>query len=408
MRPVRVLAALLLFALPAAADEVELVTGEVIRDCKIVAEGENYRIHKGPGSRLVNKVEVRKITYSDTPDDLYVKKAKELKDDDVAGHLKLAKWCRDMNLPARVTEEYGKVLAADPDHEEARAALGYQRHQGRWLTQDEINEAQGLVRHKGRWMTPEERDLDVVLEQLKETEKKYLSEVKKWIDQVASSSEEKRKEARESLAKLEDKYKVKYLVTGLRSSSPHLRLFSAEELRRIKDELLKTGDAGVLSAVKSLARMVIWDDSLDVRSASMKALGAIDHPKTADAFLPFLGEESTAARIRTEDCLSQFKSLRSVPPLIQLLERTTSTLAFIEQYEKQIAQIIKDSIVLKSGQKVMVPANVKISPTLFDPQSKRMLAEERDAVAAALRAISGQTFGADIPKWKAWYESAKK
>jgi DNA replication initiation complex subunit (GINS family) len=307
-----------------------------------------------------------------------------------------------------VTEVYQKIIAAEPDHEEARTALGYQRHQGKWLTQDEINEAQGLVRHKGKWMTPEERDLDVVLEQLKETEKKYFAEVKKWIDQVASSSEEKRKEAKESLAKLEDKFKVKYLVSGLRSSSPHLRLFAAEELRRVKDELVKTGDASVLSAVKSLARMVIWDESLDVRSASMKALGAIDHPKTADAFIPFLGEESTAARIRTEDALSQFKSLKSVPPLIQLLERTATTLAFIEQYEKQIAQVIKDSIVLKSGQKIIAPANIKISPTLFDPASKRMLAEERDAVASALRAISGQSFGPDVAKWKAWYESAKK
>ncbi len=404
----RTLAFLFALAAVACADEVELTNGEVIRDCKVVAEGDGYRIHKGPGSRWVARSEVKSITTAETLDDQYLKKSKDLKDDDVEGRLKLAKWCTDRGLPERAKDEYRKIIAAEPDHEDARTALGYQRHMGQWLTEEEINVAKGLVKHKGKWVTPEERDLDVALEQLKETEKKYYAEVKRWVDRLSSSDAGKVQEAKDSLGKLDDKYKVKHYVTALRSSSKGARLFAAEELRRIKDELNKTGDAAVLSAVKQLVRLNLWDESIDVRAATFRALDAIAHPQTGDCYIPYLAEESTLARMRAEDAIGHFKAVRAVPTMLVLLVRAGDTLRFIEQYEKQIAQVIKDTIVLKSGQKIIAPANVKIAPNLFDPESKRRLAEERDTIIAALRALSGQDYGADAAKWKAWYDAQKK
>jgi hypothetical protein len=407
-RVVRFLPVLLLLALPALADEVELSSGEVIRDCKVTEEGEYYRIAKGPGSRLVLKSDVRKVTYSETAEDAFQKKLKELKADDAEAHAALAKWCAENKLAKRAEEMWKRVIEIDPDHEEARGALGYQRHLGKWMTQDEIKEAQGLVRHKGRWVTPEERDLDIALEEQKELDKKYLSEVKKWVDRLSSSDEDKVKDAKANLAKLDDKYKVKPYLSVLRSSNQAVRLFAVTELTRIKDELLKASDATVVQAGKTLARLVVWDESLDVRAAAMKALGAVKHAETAVWFVPFLEEDSATARIRAEDAISQFPSLRAFLPLLGRLNGVRETLAFIAQYEKQAMSVIKGMLQLRNGQKVPLPPNLKFSGNLFDPEMKKRLGEEKESVLTALRAIAGQDFGEDVLKWKDWYDKAAK
>lgn len=393
---IRTIAALLLLASVAAADEVELVDGTKIEG-KVTDLGDSIKITKGGASITYPKSAVKKITYRKTAEELYAEKTKELKDDDLDGRVALAKWCLENKLSREAKAEWQKVVAIDPDHEEARSALGFAKYNGKWMTDDEIKTAQGLVKHKGKWMTPEERDLELALEEQKETDKKLLAEVKKWLDKVGSTKEEVRTEAKEKLAAIGDAYKKKAYLAGISSTNEHIRLHVTEELGRM----------GEKAASKPLARRLVWDAKEEIRAAALKALLAIGDPDTSLHLIPYLDEYQILARIRTEDALSYFKDLRAAMPLLVVLANAIDTLKFIEKYEGQMQQMVRRTMILKTGQKVIIPDNLNLTAEMFDAETKARLRTEKDSCATALRAITGQDFGEDVAKWAAWLKKKK-
>ena len=56
----------------------------------------------------------------------------------VEDQLALAAWCKKAGLQDQWRAHLGNVLALNPDHQEARSLLGYQRVDGVWLTPQEI------------------------------------------------------------------------------------------------------------------------------------------------------------------------------------------------------------------------------------------------------------------------------
>jgi len=399
----RVFAALLVACAAAAADEIELTNGDIILDCKITDVGDSYKVVKGGAARTISKLDVKRVEYKETSEDIYTKRAADLKDEDLDGHLALARFCKQRGLNAQAKKEFEKVVAINGDHEESRLALGHVKHDGKWMTEEDANKAKGLVRHKGRWMTPAERDLDIALDEQRELDKRLVAEVRRLVDRVSSSDEKKRAEAIDELSKFDDKYKVKPYLAVATLSSKHLRLFVAGELGRIKPDL---GDQA-WNATKTLARRAVWDEVEEVRAAALKSLIAIKHADTTIALTPFLEEESTTIRIRVEDALAHFEDLRAVPPLLSLLYKVVETLKWVEKYEKDFAAIVKNMIVTRDGRRIPLPENFRIAPEAFDKEGKRRLQEERQALIHSLNSVTGQVFGDDVAAWKGWYDRKK-
>src|SRR5438552_7678658 len=115
--------ALLLFAAALPADEVELTSGAVVEG-KVQDLGDSIKVVKSAGSAVYPKSMIRKITPKKTVEEIYEDKARELKDDDLDGHLKLARWCLEKKLKKEALGEFKKVLALNADHDEARAGAG--------------------------------------------------------------------------------------------------------------------------------------------------------------------------------------------------------------------------------------------------------------------------------------------
>jgi len=59
----------------------------------------------------------------------------------VEDQLALAAWCKKVGLVNQWRAHLGNVLALNPDHQEARSLLGYQRVDGVWLTPQEIGQS---------------------------------------------------------------------------------------------------------------------------------------------------------------------------------------------------------------------------------------------------------------------------
>ena len=52
-----------------------------------------------------------------------------------------------------------RVIELDPNHAEARHALGYSQVNGKWATRDEVMTQRGYRKYKGKWMLPQEIDV---------------------------------------------------------------------------------------------------------------------------------------------------------------------------------------------------------------------------------------------------------
>jgi hypothetical protein len=85
--------------------------------------------------------------------------------------VELARWCQQHKMENQARDCYRRALDFDPDHAAARAALGFTRHEGRWLTEDELAQARGMVRHGDAWVTPEAKADLVRLQAEKEAAK---------------------------------------------------------------------------------------------------------------------------------------------------------------------------------------------------------------------------------------------
>src|SRR5262249_29700820 len=78
------------------------------------------------------------------------------------------------------------VVALDPDHAEARKALGYHRYGTRWLTPEEHMQSIGYIRYKGGWRLRQEIEIDSRETQYELAVKKLRKDIRLGLNQVAT------------------------------------------------------------------------------------------------------------------------------------------------------------------------------------------------------------------------------
>ena len=80
--------------------------------------------------------------------------------DTVEGQWALAEWCREHALSAAVREPHlRRVIELDPNHVQARRALGYVPIDGQWTRPKDLMESRGLKPYHGQYLTPQEIEL---------------------------------------------------------------------------------------------------------------------------------------------------------------------------------------------------------------------------------------------------------
>jgi hypothetical protein len=98
----------------------------------------------------------------------------------------MAQWCQEAGLTEQRKKHLQAVIALDPDHAEARKALGYQRYGKSWLTPEEHMQSIGYIRYKGAWRLRQEIEIDSRETQYELAVKKLRKDIRLWLDQVAN------------------------------------------------------------------------------------------------------------------------------------------------------------------------------------------------------------------------------
>lgn len=165
-RPAALAAGLLVLALVARADIVVLtdgrrIEGEITReDARVVV------VQTGLGELTFQRSEVVEIVRKKTARAEYAEREARAKTAD--DFHDLGEWAREAKLVSLARKAWKRAVELDGDHARARERLGFVRHEGEWLTEEQRDErvraaaaaakrAAGLVEHEGRWITPEDK-----------------------------------------------------------------------------------------------------------------------------------------------------------------------------------------------------------------------------------------------------------
>jgi hypothetical protein len=149
-----------LFLLPAigAADEIYLRGGGKVTGVIAERTKDTVSVETGPGRVTLPMTRVERIVDGRSALEAYRERAAALATRDVDGWARLARWAAESDLQTQSHEAWQRVLAFDPGHPEANAAMGRTLVDGTWMPSDEAYRARGYVPFEGRWVTPAEQE----------------------------------------------------------------------------------------------------------------------------------------------------------------------------------------------------------------------------------------------------------
>ena len=103
--------------------------------------------------------------------------------DDAELHYQLAIWCVTGDHVPGDSQRYKsyhmqRAISLDPEHSKARAALGYKKHEGKWIRTTDLMRDRGMISVAGGWEIPEA----VAIEDFQD---ETNVDAKKWIREVA-------------------------------------------------------------------------------------------------------------------------------------------------------------------------------------------------------------------------------
>jgi hypothetical protein len=142
----------------ATADEIFLRGGGRVTGVIVERTKDAVVLETAPGRVTLPMRRIEKIVESRSALEGFRDRAAALAPRDVDGWAALARWAAERDLLTQAREAWQKVLAADPSHPEANAALGRVELDGGWVGEDEAFRARGYVAFEGRWVTPAEHE----------------------------------------------------------------------------------------------------------------------------------------------------------------------------------------------------------------------------------------------------------
>lgn len=293
------------------------------------------------------------------------------------GNWKMAQWCLSQNLEDRRRFHLKKVIEFEPDHEQARLALGFERLNGKWVNMDEYMRRQGLVRHQGAWWYPEDIEVQKKAEEATQRQKAWRRKIAMWKGWLRTN---RHAEAMLNLKAIRDA-----------EAAPELaEILLNEKQKDVK--LLFIDILGQLQhpeATKALIHLSLHDDDESVRDACLEHLVKFGTRQAVAAYAAVLSNVSA----------------KSVQDEVEKLTIHRAAIGLARMKDDSVVPLLIQAVTTKYKYKVGGPGIAATSQGGFSAgRPKAVVREEpNEAVHTALRALTGQNFGVNRDAWRAWY-----
>ncbi|MGQ9762260.1 MAG: HEAT repeat domain-containing protein [Thermogutta sp.] len=336
----------------------------------------------------VPKSEVKEIIRLGDVQAEYQKLRREIADT-VEDHWKMAEWCRDHNLTKERQVHLKRIIELDPEHQRARALLGYQKIGGEWKTREEIMKSMGYVLYKGRWMLPQQ----VQLEQEREQQTTVQREWSLRIHRLLVALETDPITAQREIKAIHDPAAVKPLILAMKNEC-------RDAVRLLLTEVL--GQIGTPEAARALAILAIEDPVEEVRLHALEAIAPLKSGEIVNYFVGRLHDKNNVIVNRAGDALKKMGDLSAIPALIDALVTRHKIFIPGTRPPTGMAAGFSSSSTGKSGMSFGAGSGGDSSKVV-----ERAI--PNPAVLEALVELSGgQNFGYDVRLWKQWYAQQKR
>jgi hypothetical protein len=302
--------------------------------------------------------------------------------DTVEDQWRLAEWCRIHSLPKQRQAHLERIIALDPNHKPARAALDFAQIDGRWVHPDDLKRQQGFVKYKGAWRLPQEVELLEANRKEVQAESDCTAKLNRWR-RTLDKHPERYDQLHDELMKIDDPAAVPGLT----------QMVVNERTRNVKilliEELLHIGNGSAMNVVVS---RTMDDPDEEVRLTALDRLVAANHPEVVPFYIAALRSTDNARINQAALCLGALGDKSAISPLIDVL-RTTHH--HIEQ-QGTPGQV---STTFASG-----PGNNRSGGMSVGGQTKETVETlDNQQVLGALMNLTHVNFQFDQKAWRAWY-----
>jgi hypothetical protein len=332
--------------------------------------------------RLVLPIDqVREVRFASAAQQAYAAKAAATPDT-AAAQWELAEWCRKNGLSAERQAHLRRVLELNPEHVEARRALGYQFLGGRWVTRADVRREQGYELYRGKWRTAQE--IDILEERARQelAEKEWLARLTRWRRDL-----EQRDRQAQAMAALRQ-------VRDPAAARPLGVLFAREPWRAMKltyADLLVAIDTPTAHEV--LLERMLADPDEEVFYGCLDRLVKLRPPQATAKLVESLKHNDNVRVNRAAIALGKWQDRSAISPLIDALRTThTQVVSRPRAGEATAATFTSDGTYFKQGDgpKLLV-THVQNQPVLD-----------------ALTQLTGVNFGFDQAAWRYWLAQERK
>jgi hypothetical protein len=226
--------------------------------------------------------------------------------DDAERQYQLARWCMEDDHVPGDSQQYfryhlRRAIAIDPEHVHARAALGYKKHEGKWVLTSELMRDRGMVLRAGHWEPAETVAIDEVLDSTSVEANKWIREVSR-LTAVVLRNTAKSAEALETLQGITDPMAAAAVARQLRESGEQGTQTRA--LRMVWIQLL--GKFRSSESVEALVRAGIDETDETIREAALDQLVQFGSSSAVATYLPMLKSNNNGLVNRAAQALSWF------------------------------------------------------------------------------------------------------
>ena len=387
MRYVTLLLAILLLpaALSTASAEIIVLTG----GGRVVGQWLNrdetprkqYVIQVDDGSKVTIDADQVAQVLRPRADEAEYERIRPTYADTAAAQWELAQWCRNHNLKAQREPHLRRVVELDPNHADARRALGYSQVEGKWVTRDEAMIQRGYQRYKGQWNLPQEIEILKSKEELTAGQQEWFQKLKRWRGWLGGDRHD---QACANIRSINDPVAGKALTLALRDESvPTSRLLYIEALAKIDNP----------DAAKALAITSIYDAVEEIRLTCLDRLETKKRPEITSYYVGKLKDKDNRIVNLAALALGRMKDPSSIGPLIDALVTT---------HKFKIVKAGGDNATSASFGSGGTGMSAGGGPKFIRQNIPNQTALD------ALVAVTGQNFNFDKQAWKYWFAAQKK
>lgn len=348
---------------------------------------EKYVIKTSSGGRVTLEAEQVKSVKRQTAAEVKYDQVRLNYADTVDGQWKLAEWCRENKLSKHRRTHLERIIELEPNHAQARHALGYSQVQGRWTTQDDLMKENGYVRYAGKWVLPQE--VEILEQQRKETlaQKDWGTKLKRWSNWLNT---DKADLAIESIKAIDDPYAAKALARHLDNDPRRdARLMYVEALGRINAP----------PGLDALVNVSLNDGDEEIRVAALEQVVTRQYKPAVGKYVQALKNKDNTVVNRAAACLHQMKDPAAIGPLIDALV-TTHT------FHIQKGQPGQTSATFGTGANGGGGGGFSFGGGGVEVQKQKI--ENRSVLFALTSLAPNVNFNYDVRAWKYWYAAQRK